>query len=243
MPDDRRVIEEFWDQVHAGESAQYRGDSPFDYVAQMMAPAGDLVADMQQAPCLEIGPGRGYVLEKMPRPRYALEISPLNRARLALAAAADQVFSPYMVPVPRVLGPRGHRMLRGTPLARRSRLQRKTRLRPVRLGPPRRSSRARAPEYLRFVRTLPCLLSRRSKDWPCYGRVEAHHTGKRGVGQKGDDRNALAFCSRHHKQLQNGWGYFRGWPKGQVAEFVTMAVTGTQAIYARMHPAGRDRSG
>jgi hypothetical protein len=52
----------------------------------------------------------------------------------------------------------------------------------------------RDPEYLAFVRSLPCCVcgSRRS--------VEAHHTGPRGLSQKSSDYSAIPLCALlHHR--------------------------------------------
>ena len=53
---------------------------------------------------------------------------------------------------------------------------------------------SRDPEYLAFVRSLPCCVcgSRRS--------VEAHHTGPRGLSQKSSDYSAIPLCALlHHR--------------------------------------------
>ena len=52
----------------------------------------------------------------------------------------------------------------------------------------------RDPEYLRFVRSFPCLVCRQA--W----RIEAHHFGSKGIGQKPSDFNAVPLCRKHHRE-------------------------------------------
>jgi hypothetical protein len=48
------------------------------------------------------------------------------------------------------------------------------------------------PEYLAFIRLLPCLI--------CGKKAEPHHAGQRGIGQKADDRTAIPLCQKHHRR-------------------------------------------
>src|SRR5438270_12171018 len=48
-------------------------------------------------------------------------------------------------------------------------------------------------KYLAFIRSHPCCVC---KSWI---RVEAAHTGPRGMGQKSDDRQTIPLCSKHHR--------------------------------------------
>jgi len=62
-----------------------------------------------------------------------------------------------------------------------------------------RHSRETAPEYLNFIRSLPCLicvLLRRRQT----GRTEAAHVGQRGLGQKCSDRETAPLCALHHRE-------------------------------------------
>ena len=62
-----------------------------------------------------------------------------------------------------------------------------------------RSSREDDPQYLNFIRSLPCLicamLHRRQS-----GRTEAAHIGQRGLGQKCSDRETAPLCQLHHRE-------------------------------------------
>ena len=51
----------------------------------------------------------------------------------------------------------------------------------------------RNPEYLKWIRTLPCAVCRTRRG------VEAAHTGLHGLGQKSSDLSAIPLCARHHR--------------------------------------------
>lgn len=103
-------------------------------------------------------------------------------------------------------------------LARRTPLRRKARLKPKR-SKPRRSSRVRDRSYLLAVKQLPCAL------WMlrCDGEVQAHHAGRRGLGQKCSDYESIPLCRAHHRALHDGglpWGVTdaRGWLDRVIAQ-------------------------
>jgi hypothetical protein len=52
---------------------------------------------------------------------------------------------------------------------------------------------ARNPQYLRWIRTLPCSVCGSTR------YVEAAHTGPRGLGQKSPDASVIPLCARHHR--------------------------------------------
>ena len=54
---------------------------------------------------------------------------------------------------------------------------------------------SRDPDYLRFIRSLPCCVcgSRRN--------IEAHHTGPRGLSQKSSDYSAIPLCALVHHRI------------------------------------------
>jgi hypothetical protein len=52
---------------------------------------------------------------------------------------------------------------------------------------------ARNPQYLRWIRTLPCAACGTTR------HVEAAHTGPRGLSQKSPDTSAIPLCPRHHR--------------------------------------------
>ena len=51
----------------------------------------------------------------------------------------------------------------------------------------------RNPEYLKWIRTLPCAVCRTRRG------VEAAHTGPHGLSQKSSDLSAIPLCARHHR--------------------------------------------
>src|SRR5579863_7869046 len=51
----------------------------------------------------------------------------------------------------------------------------------------------RNPEYLQWIRTLPCTVCRTTR------AIEAAHTGPHGLGQKSSDWSAIPLCARHHR--------------------------------------------
>jgi hypothetical protein len=51
----------------------------------------------------------------------------------------------------------------------------------------------RDPEYLRWIRSLPCLVCGSTR------YIEAAHTGPHGLGQKSPDSSAVPLCTRHHR--------------------------------------------
>ena len=54
---------------------------------------------------------------------------------------------------------------------------------------------ARDSRYLQWIRAQPCAISGcRHKE-----RIEANHTGPRGLSQKADDRQAIPLCGYHHR--------------------------------------------
>ena len=51
----------------------------------------------------------------------------------------------------------------------------------------------RDPKYLVFIRSFPCVVCGSTF------RIEAAHTGPRGLSQKSPDRSAIPLCARHHR--------------------------------------------
>ena len=51
----------------------------------------------------------------------------------------------------------------------------------------------RNPGYLRWIRSLPCVVCRTTY------AVEAAHTGPHGLGQKSSDLSAIPLCGKHHR--------------------------------------------
>lgn len=54
------------------------------------------------------------------------------------------------------------------------------------------------PDYLDWIRSLPCLICAKLNR-PQFGRTEAAHVGMRGLGQKCSDRETIPLCACHHR--------------------------------------------
>jgi hypothetical protein len=98
------------------------------------------------------------------------------------------------VPLRRSLPPQRRRPLQPGKAPERRVPVRKKRSRPRR-GP------ERSPEYLAWIRTLPCAVCAKGSAAAIF--VEAAHTnamGGRGLGQKASDFSAIPLCSGHHRE-------------------------------------------
>jgi hypothetical protein len=65
---------------------------------------------------------------------------------------------------------------------------------------PRKKREGDDPEYLAWIRTLPCELGPRLNYPWCSGATEAHHAGDHGFTQKAPDRTAIPLCLWHHRE-------------------------------------------
>lgn len=71
---------------------------------------------------------------------------------------------------------------------------------PIKWHAPKRIPGDVDPDYLRWIRTLPCAV------FPCIirafpeGRIEAHHAGDHGLAQRAPDRTAIPLCVWHHRE-------------------------------------------
>jgi hypothetical protein len=67
----------------------------------------------------------------------------------------------------------------------------------VRRKPPQRAETSRGPardwRYRAWIRTLPCAVC------GIQTRIEACHTGPRGLGQKASDYTCVPLCAEHHR--------------------------------------------
>lgn len=113
---------------------------------------------------------------------------------------------------------RGRRLRVHAPLRRATPLKRR-RSRPRR-GP------ARSPAYLAWVRTLKCAAPQGLHG--CRGKVEAHHAGARGLGQRAGDDTAIPLCTFHHRAWHDGRGVFVDWDKATRAAWVAAVVSEVQ---------------
>lgn len=90
---------------------------------------------------------------------------------------------------------------------------------------PKPAARKRNPDYMARVRELPCLLSALGD---CQGRVEADHTGPRGLSRKADDETCIPLCSLHHHQRTNFTGVFRSFDKDVMRLWCAWAAATTR---------------
>lgn len=91
-------------------------------------------------------------------------------------------------------------LLRKTPLKRRKPMRQKR-------SRPRRSGRVRDRAYLLAVKGLPCCLVGTGD---CSGPIEADHAGRRPLGRKCNDDEAIPLCRKHHRDRTDALGFFRG---------------------------------
>lgn len=92
----------------------------------------------------------------------------------------------------------------------------------------KRTRRESDPAYLDFVRSLPCRVYS-TTDFPCFGRIHAHHAIHRSQG--GKDDSAVPLCDRHHRQWHDANGVFAGLSKFERFAWATRAIARTQAAY------------
>jgi 1,2-phenylacetyl-CoA epoxidase catalytic subunit len=85
---------------------------------------------------------------------------------------------------------------------------------------------------MRWVRKLPC--AARAVDPQCDGHVQADHAGRRGLGQKADDRSCIPLCAKHHEQRASFHGPFRTWTQAQMRTWLHDTIEATQALYANL---------
>ena len=100
---------------------------------------------------------------------------------------------------------------------------------PQRLGArkePRRSGRDRDPVYLARVRRLPCAARRMSS---CAGAIEADHAGRRPLGRKSHDHEAIPMCQQHHWQRTNYVGAFEKFMGADMRRWCDRVIDATRA--------------
>lgn len=62
------------------------------------------------------------------------------------------------------------------------------------------------PDYTAWLRTRHCLVC---DAYPS----EAHHAGRRGLGQRAHDHTAVPLCRKHHAAWHDGGEPFRRWTR------------------------------
>lgn len=89
-------------------------------------------------------------------------------------------------------------------------------------------------EYLRWVRTLACCAPNAHAPGDRPGRYigEAHHAGRRGVGQRAHDETAVPLCTGHHHAWHDHRGPFLGWTAAERREWADARIAETQQRWA-----------
>lgn len=105
---------------------------------------------------------------------------------------------------------------------------------PRRRSTPRRSERVRDSAYLAWLHTRPCEVGedRELQRLPgalCEGAIEADHVGRRPLGRKCDDREAISLCRRHHADRHALRGVWAGMSVPERRAWLVEAVRRTQA--------------
>jgi hypothetical protein len=90
------------------------------------------------------------------------------------------------------------------------------------------------PAHLGYVRSQPCCAP--GAPAGCYGAIEAHHAGERGLGLRAHDHTAVPLCRQHHRDWHAGAGPFRGWNQGQRRAWAVLAVAGVSTTVRRDLP-------
>lgn len=124
---------------------------------------------------------------------------------------------------------------------KRSPLKRSTKPIQKKRNTPRRSSRVRDPVFLELVRRLACCAAhldtrmdtRMGTCSPTYKTIEAHHMGRRGLGEKSHDHEAVPLCAAHHRDWHNCTGVFKGRDRAWRAGFAEGVIAQTRDLVTR----------
>lgn len=155
---------------------------------------------------------------------------------------------------------RRFKVKRGKPLARKT---------PMKRSPMRRSGRkskykrrARDVDFMLWVKKQPCAVRAmmrprtpaRVVSLPaaigtahdtvvallCYGRVQADHAGRRGIGQKADDKTCIPLCEKHHAARNDFTGMFKTWDQAMMRTWLAKQVEETQAEFRKCGALGTE---
>lgn len=66
---------------------------------------------------------------------------------------------------------------------------------------------------------------------PCDGVIEADHAGRRGIGQKADDRTCIPLCTRHHRARTDWTGVFKTWTQTTMRAWLELEIARAQEAY------------
>ena len=85
--------------------------------------------------------------------------------------------------------------------------------------------------YIAWLHTLPCCADWSGRD--CRGRIEAHHTGRRGMGQRAHDHTAIPLCTQHHRSWHDCSGMFRDWTRDDRRDWADRMAATARAAWER----------
>lgn len=77
------------------------------------------------------------------------------------------------------------------------------------------------PGYIDWLHSTRCVARFRGAGGACHGPLEAHHAGRKGIGQRPHDSTAIPLCQHHHRSLHSLTGCFRGWTKERRREWLS----------------------
>lgn len=104
------------------------------------------------------------------------------------------------------------------------------------------SRRERDFGYMGWIKRQSCALTTDAVTSPlwlggrpdaCDGAIEAHHAGKRGMGQKSDDDTCLPLCSHHHHLRTNHLEVFSNWYPGTLRSWEDFLIDRYRSAWRR----------
>jgi hypothetical protein len=92
--------------------------------------------------------------------------------------------------------------------------------------------------YVAEVRRMACV----ARDLGhCMGRIEAHHAGDKGYGQKAHDETCVPLCLLHHRNWHDASGIFRDVPKEWRRRWIADQIAYTQRKLGHVRAEGESR--
>lgn len=119
---------------------------------------------------------------------------------------------------------------------------------PLKRGKPKRrkpkstkySRRERDFDYMGWIKRQDCMMAtdavtgdlwKGGRPAECRGVTEAHHAGRRGMGQKADDDTCLPLCAHHHHMRTDHLEVFANWYPGAMREWEDSMIARYQAAW------------
>lgn len=92
----------------------------------------------------------------------------------------------------------------------------------------KRENRVGDPEYLAFIRSLPCCVCRASPP------SHPHHSTGAGMGTKSSDRETMPLCFKHHRAFHDAKGPFEYLTRKERRTWQELQVQQCQELYASL---------